>query len=92
MEIIKQEEDVFNKRADNKRKQAQKIIQECIKNGAGIYEIIDNEKIYTSTLRMVEYLKIYARPYSRWNKDKKFFVVVKTKDKCKRVFVEVDEK
>ena len=91
MKIQELNNEIFKKRADNKREQAKKTISECIKKGAGAYEIIDDEHIYTSKQRMFDYLKMSAWANNR-EKDKTFKVDVITKNKKSQIIVIVKDK
>jgi hypothetical protein len=91
MEINKINNDYFAKSADSKRLNAKNTISDCVKNGIGIYEIIDNENIFTSNARMFEYLKIYARQ-NKFLKQNNFIVEIKSKEKYKHIFVIIKNK
>lgn len=91
MKITKLEDFELKKRADNQRQQAQKVINECIEKGVGIYEVEDNENIFPSKQTMVDRLKVACRPYrsskSKWvaevitrNKKAQILVIVKERE------------
>ena len=94
MEIIKINDDILKKGTDNQRKQAKKTIEECIKNGVGVYEIKDNENIYPSKQIMFERLKQYAGLYHRHlgiKTDNGLQIEVITRNKKQQILVIVKE-
>lgn len=93
MEIVKLDDNILKNCADNQREQAENIIAECVKNGVGIYEIKDNERIFPSNQRMYERLKSYAYNYC-WKSKKNnenVQVEVVTRNKKEQILVIVKE-
>ena len=80
---------ILKHKADNQREQAKIMIAECVKQGVGVYEIVDDENIYPSKQRMVERLKAYARKYNLFESDLKVKVI--TRKNKEQILVVVEE-
>lgn len=92
MKISKIEDDsILKHKADNQREQAKKTIEECVKQGVGVYEIVDDENVYPSRQRMFERLKECARRYDLFNKNDNLKVDVITRKNKEQILVVIKE-
>lgn len=90
MQIIEKNDDCFKKSADNKRLNAKNTIANCIEKSIGIYEIVDDENIFTNNTQMFQYLKMYTRP--AFFKQSNFKIEIKSKEKYKHIFAIIKKK
>lgn len=92
MKINKIDDSILKHKADNQREQAKKTIAKCVKQGIGVYEILDDENVYPSKQRMLERLKCYARNHNLFEFNDDLKVEVITRKNKEQVLVVVKEK
>lgn len=97
MKITRIDSNIVESKTEKRKEVAKKTIRECVTQGTGTYEIVDDEKVFLHNKDMKCKMEIYAMEYNyKKNKYKRkdWLVKVATKNKNEKVFVVVkdDEK